>query len=42
VLAYTAAPGDGQLRSLPPDPPTDAAGLPMRIVYRADDALVAE
>jgi predicted RNase H-like nuclease len=40
VLAYTAAPGPGELRSLPPDPPTDPADLPMRIVYRADDPLV--
>ena len=35
VLAYTAAPGEGELRSLPADPPTDPKGLPMEIVYRA-------
>ncbi|PSP85649.1 DUF429 domain-containing protein [Halobacteriales archaeon QS_1_68_17] len=36
ALAYTARPGPGSLRSLPPDPPTDPEGLPMRIVYRAE------
>jgi predicted RNase H-like nuclease len=40
VLAYTAAPGSGQLRSLPPEPPRDPKGLPMQIVYRADEPLV--
>lgn len=35
VLAYTARPGRGSLRSLPPEPPTDTKGLPMEIVYRA-------
>jgi predicted RNase H-like nuclease len=40
VLAYTATPGPGQLRSLPPDPPRDPKGLPMQIVYRADEPLV--
>jgi len=40
VLAYIARPGVGELRSLPPDPPTDAKGLPMQIVYRADQSLV--
>lgn len=39
ALGYTARPGDAELRSLPPDPPTDATGLPMRIVYRATDPL---
>jgi len=39
VLAYTAQPGDGTLRSLPADPPTDASGLPMELVYRADAPL---
>jgi len=39
VLAYTAAPGPGTLRSLPPDPPRDPKGLPMQIVYRADEPL---
>ena len=39
VLAYAARPGPGELRSLPPDPPTDAKGLPMGIVYRASDPL---
>jgi len=42
VLAYTARPGDGELRSLPPDPPTDPKGLPMEIVYRSDAPLVAD
>lgn len=42
VLAYTASPGPGSLRSLPPDPLTDAKGLPMEIVYRASSPLVAE
>jgi len=40
VLAYTAQPGDGELRSLPAEPPTDATGLPMELVYRADAPLV--
>lgn len=40
VLAYTACPGPGELYSLPPDPPTDAKGLPMQIVYRAGEPLV--
>jgi predicted RNase H-like nuclease len=40
ALAYTARPGPGDLRSLPADPPTDASGLPMRMVYRAEQPLV--
>jgi len=40
VLAYTARPGPGEIHSLPPDPPTDPKGLPMRIVYRASSPLV--
>lgn len=39
ALGYTARPGPGSLRSLPADPPTDATGLPMRMVYRAEDPL---
>jgi predicted RNase H-like nuclease len=39
ALAYTARPGPAELRSLPPDPTTDAQGLPMRMVYRSDDPL---
>lgn len=39
ALAYTARPGPGTLRSLPPDPPTDQEGLPMRIAYRAESPL---
>lgn len=39
VLGYTASPGPGELRSLPPDAPTDAMGLPMRIVYRSETPL---
>ncbi|WP_372910240.1 DUF429 domain-containing protein [Salinigranum sp.] len=41
VLAYTARPGSGRLRSLPADPPRDATGLPMRLWYRAETALLA-
>jgi len=40
ALAYTARPGPGDLHSLPADPPTDPAGLPMRIVYRSETTLV--
>lgn len=39
ALAYTARPGPGELRTLPPDPPIDATGLPMEMVYRADAPL---
>ena len=39
VLAYTARPEGGDLRSLPADPPTDATGLPMELTYRAEDQL---
>ncbi|MEF8813479.1 MAG: DUF429 domain-containing protein [Halovenus sp.] len=39
VLAYTARPGDGRLRSLPPEPQRDPKGLPMRIVYRSETPL---
>jgi predicted RNase H-like nuclease len=39
ALAYTARPGPGELRSLPPDPPTDAEGLPMTIHYRSETPL---
>ncbi len=42
VLALTARPGEGDLRSLPSDPPTDAQGLPMRIVYRSGSPLRAD
>ncbi|PSQ15281.1 DUF429 domain-containing protein [Halobacteriales archaeon QS_8_69_26] len=42
VLAYTARPGPGELRSLPPDPPTDPTGLPMRMVYRSERPLTPE
>lgn len=40
ALGYTARPGPGELRTLPPDPPTDATGLPMEMVYRAEEPLV--
>ncbi len=40
VLAYTARPGFGSLRSLPSDPPTDSKGLPMEITYRSETPLV--
>ncbi len=39
VLAYTARPGTGTLRTVPPEPPVDAKGLPMQIVYRATEPL---
>jgi len=42
VLAYTARPGSGELHTLPPDPPTDAVGLPMEMVYRAEQPLTPE
>ena len=41
ALAYTARPGTADLRTLPPDPPTDDRGLPMGIHYRAETPLVA-
>lgn len=40
VLAYTAAPGGGELQTLPADVPTDASGRPMELVYRAATSLV--
>jgi predicted RNase H-like nuclease len=40
VLAYTARPGPGSVRTLPSDPPTDNKGLPMEIVYRARSPLL--
>lgn len=42
VLAYTARPGPGSLRSLPAEPPTDPTGLPMQLCYRASRPLPAE
>jgi predicted RNase H-like nuclease len=42
VLAYTARPGPGELRTLPDEPATDPKGLPMRMVYRASEPLVTE
>lgn len=39
VLAYTAAPTGGELRTLPEDPETDPQGLSMGIAYRADTPL---
>lgn len=42
VLAYTARPGPGELRTLPAEPGVDEAGLPMRMVYRAEQPLVEE
>jgi predicted RNase H-like nuclease len=41
ALAYTARPGPGTLRSLPPDPPRDPKGLPMEIRYRGAEPLEA-
>ena len=40
ALAYTARPGRGELRTLPPDPETDERGLPMAIHYRSETPLV--
>jgi predicted RNase H-like nuclease len=40
VLAYAAGPAPGDRRTLPPDPPTDPTGLPMRMVYRSEKPLV--
>jgi predicted RNase H-like nuclease len=42
ALAYTARPGPGKLRSLPADPETDDAGLPMRTRYRAATPLAGD
>ena len=42
ALAYTARPGPGRLRSLPPDPPRDHEGLSMGLCYRATDPLEME
>lgn len=42
ALALTVRPGPGERRTLPADPPTDEAGLPMRYVYRRDAPLSAE
>jgi predicted RNase H-like nuclease len=39
ALALTVRPGEGELRSLPEDPPNDPEGLPMRMVYRSAEAL---
>ncbi|WP_226011780.1 DUF429 domain-containing protein [Halomicrobium salinisoli] len=39
LLAYTALPREGRLRSLPPDPPVDDRGLPRRLVYRSETPL---
>lgn len=39
ALAYTARPGPGALRQLPPEHTTDVRGLPMRLWYRAETPL---
>lgn len=39
LLAYTALPREGRLRSLPPDPHVDDRGLPERLVYRSETPL---
>jgi len=39
VLALTARAPPDQFRRLPPDPPTDPEGLPMQMVYRAEQSL---
>ncbi|WP_302082667.1 DUF429 domain-containing protein [Salinibaculum rarum] len=40
VLAYAARASPEERYTLPPDPPTDAKGLPMQIAYRASSPLV--
>lgn len=40
ALGYTARPGPGSLRSLPPEAPTDEVGLPMRLLYRSESPLL--
>lgn len=40
VLAYTARPSPDDLWTLPSDPELDSAGLPMRMVYRAETPLL--
>jgi predicted RNase H-like nuclease len=42
ALALTAAAPAEAFRRLPPDPPTDDAGLPMQMVYRRDEAFAVE
>lgn len=42
ALALTVRPGPGDLRTLPADPPTDEAGLPMQYVYRREAPLPAD
>jgi len=42
ALAYTARPGPGELRSLPPTPDVDAEGRAMAIRYRAPEPLLDE
>lgn len=39
ALAYTARPGGGELRTLPAEPESDEEGVPVRWVYRSEDAL---
>jgi len=39
ALALTAQAPEAQFQRLPPDPPTDAAGLPMQMVYRRPEPL---
>ena len=39
ALALTARPGPSELRSLPPEPPLDPEGLPMRMLYRSETPL---
>jgi len=40
AMAYTARPGRGELRTLPPEPETDERGLEMAIHYRSTAPLV--
>ena len=41
AMAYTARPGPGDLRRLPPEPSLDERGLAMQLTYRAASALPA-
>lgn len=42
ALALTAAADEDEWRTLPPNPPTDEAGLPVQMAYRSETPLVSE
>lgn len=42
ALALTVAGSEDDLQTLPPEAPTDEAGLPMQIVYRGEVPLAEE